>query len=51
MAIVVTVCVLADRIHARNPESKLTIGDTGRVIDAILGVVIQAAIAILTRRP
>ncbi len=51
VAIVVTVCVLADRIHARNPESKLTIGDTGRVIGAILGVVIQAAIAILTRRP
>lgn len=51
VAIVVTVCVLADRIHARNPESKLTIGDTGRVISAILSVVIQAAIAILTKRP
>lgn len=51
VAIVVTVCVLADRIHARNPESKLPIGDTGRVIGAILGVVIQAAIAILSRRP
>ncbi len=51
VAIVVTVCVLADRIHARNPESKLTIGDTGRVISAILGAIIQAAIAILTRRP
>lgn len=51
VAIVVSVCVLADRIHARNPKSKLTIGDTGRVISAILSVVIQAAIAILTRRP
>ena len=27
------------------------IGDTGRVISAVLGVVIQAAIAILTKRP
>lgn len=51
VAIVVSVCVLADRIHARNPESKLTIGDTGRVISAVLGVAIQAAIAILTKRP
>ena len=43
VAIVVSVCVLADRIHARNPESKLTIGDTGRVISAVLGVVILLA--------
>ncbi|BCO49553.1 MULTISPECIES: hypothetical protein [Mycobacterium] len=51
VAIVVSICVLADRIHARNPDSKVTIGDTGRVISAILSVIIQAAIAILTRRP
>ncbi|OKH64336.1 hypothetical protein EB74_10310 [Mycobacterium sp. SWH-M5] len=51
VAIVVSVCVLADRIHARNPESKLAIGDTGRVISTVLGVAIQAAIAILTKRP
>jgi hypothetical protein len=51
VAIVVSICVLADRIHARHPDSKVTIGDTGRVISAILSVIIQAAIAILTRRP
>ena len=46
VAIVVSVCVLADRIHARNPESKVTIGDAGGVISAI----IQVVIAIFTGR-
>lgn len=51
VAIVISICVLADRLHARNPESKVTIVDTGRAIGAILSVIIQAVIAILTGRP
>ncbi|MCV7343316.1 MULTISPECIES: hypothetical protein [Mycolicibacterium] len=50
VAIVVSICVLADRLHARNPESKVTIVDTGRAISTVLGVIIQAVIAI-TGRP
>lgn len=51
ITIVISICVLADRLHARNPEPKVTIVDTGRAIAAILSVIIQAAIAILTGRP